>query len=101
MSSWPNRAWVGITVSERQPGLKRGWPVREGSRLRGFHRCVVHRLLFASLLFHQRAVALIDRPERLFGRDRRADLVVVPRVLGLERLLHPDQKPRMDLSTVG
>src|SRR5207245_334547 len=40
-----------------------------------------------ALLLHQLTAALIQRPECLIGGNGRADLVVVPRVLGLRRLL--------------
>src|SRR6266851_9549182 len=53
------------------------------------------------LLFHERAVALVDGPEGLLGRDGRADLVVVPRVLRLGRLLDLDQIRGVDLAPVG
>src|SRR2546422_9198679 len=78
MRSWPNRAWVGTPkmLMARAPGPPR-------------------------LLLHERAVALVHRPERLLGRNRGAHLVVVPRALGLRRLLHLEQVDRMDLAAVG
>ena len=53
------------------------------------------------LLLHQRAVALVERAEGLLGRDRRADLVVVPRRLRLGRLLDLEQVGGVDLAAVG
>src|SRR5437660_6923081 len=50
---------------------------------------------------HQRALAILQRAERLIGRDRRAHLVIVPGSLRLRRLFHLDQVRRMDLAAVG
>jgi hypothetical protein len=44
------------------------------------------------------AVALVHRTERLIGRDRGANLVVVVRTLGLGRLLDFEQVGRVDLA---
>src|SRR5881296_2050790 len=49
---------------------------------------------------HQLAAALVERTEGLLGRDRRADLVVVPGVLRLRRLLDLNEVGRMDLPAV-
>ena len=53
-----------------------------------------------SLLLHQGAIPLIDRPERLGGGDGGAQLVVVPRRLGLRRLLHLEEVHVVDLAAV-
>src|SRR5438132_6930792 len=53
------------------------------------------------LLLRQRALALVERPERLLGRDGGAHLVVIPRALGLRGLLHLEEIHRMDLAAVG
>src|SRR5204863_1080450 len=53
------------------------------------------------LLLYERTVALVHRPERLLGGNRRADLVVVPRAPGLRRLLHLEEVHGMDLAAVG
>src|SRR4029453_6249301 len=76
MRSWPKRAWggmprIGIIAS---PGPRR------------------------PLLLHEGAVALVQRPERLLGGDGRAQLVVVPRALGLRRLLDLEEIGGVDLS---
>src|SRR5688500_6067304 len=49
---------------------------------------------------HQRTIALLQRPERLLGRNGRADLVQIPRSLRLCWLLHLDQVRGMDLAAV-
>src|SRR5258705_3708057 len=79
MRSWPKRAWggmprIGITAA---PGPRR------------------------PLLLHEGAVALVHRPEGLLGRNGRAQLVVVPRALGLVRLLHLEEIRGVDLPAVG
>src|SRR5689334_22389623 len=50
--------------------------------------------------FDQRAAALLLGSERLVGRDGRADLVVVPRVLRLARLFHFHEVSVVDLAPV-
>src|SRR5438034_10345799 len=79
MRSWPNSACVGTPkiVTPRAPRRPR------------------------PLFLHERAVALVHRPERLLGGDGGADLVVVPRAFGLRRLLHLEQVDGMELATVG
>src|SRR5207245_4059672 len=52
------------------------------------------------LLLDELAPTLVERTKRLLGGNGRADLVVVPRVLRLGRLLHLDQVRRMDLAAV-
>src|SRR6059036_2561741 len=52
------------------------------------------------LFLDELAPSLVEWPERLLGRDGRLDLVVVPRVLRLGRLLHLDEVRRMDLAAV-
>src|SRR5207249_7257816 len=52
------------------------------------------------LLLHELTAPLIQRPERLLSGDSCADLVVVPRVLGLGGLLHLDEIRRMNLAAV-
>ena len=54
----------------------------------------------SSLLLHQLASAVGERAERLLGRNRRADLVVVPRLLRLRRLLDLDEVRRVYLAAV-
>src|SRR5882724_10466085 len=54
----------------------------------------------AKLLFDELAATLIERTERLLGRDRRADLVVVPGILRLRRLLDLDEVRRVNLAAV-
>src|SRR5881628_3060032 len=72
-----------------------GWsPAAQGHA----HVC---RVVAAPRLFlDELAPSLVERPERLLGRDGRLDLVVVPRVLRLGRLLHLDEVRRMDLAAV-
>src|SRR5882672_3353356 len=70
MRSWPNSACVGTP------------------------KISVMRLL------HQGAAALFLGTERLIRRNRGADLVVVPGVLRLRRLLHLEQIRRVDLAPV-
>src|SRR4030095_5472144 len=79
MRSWPNRAWggmprIGIIAARGPP---------------------------RPLLLHEGAVALVQRPERLLGRNGGADLVVVPRPLGLRRLLHLEEIGGVHLAAVG
>src|SRR5690349_1023646 len=90
--SWPNSAWTGMprTVMGSRSGGRPGSDAR--APLPGPP---------SPLLLHQRAVALIDGPERLRGRDRRAQLVVVPRRLGLPRLLDLVEEHVVDLPAVG
>src|SRR6185312_16779156 len=45
---------------------------------------------------HQRALALVERPEGVLSGNRGDDLQVVPRTLRLGRLLHLDQVHVMD-----
>src|SRR3989442_5579807 len=52
------------------------------------------------LLLDELAPTLIERTKSLLGRNGRADLVVIPRVLRLGRLLHLDQVRRVDLAAV-
>src|SRR5262245_60172505 len=52
------------------------------------------------LLFDELASALIERAEGLLRGDRRADLVVVPRVLRLGRLLDLDEVSGVNLADV-
>src|SRR5258706_13835510 len=52
-------------------------------------------------LLDERAAAVGHRPERLVGRDRRTDLVVVVRALRLGRLLHLHEVRVVDLAAVG
>jgi hypothetical protein len=52
------------------------------------------------LLLHQRAVTLVERTERLVGRDRRTQLVVIVRALGLARRLDLEEVGRMQGATV-
>src|SRR5664279_3331523 len=113
ISSWPNRAWVGtpkISVTGRARGCggferrlraaqPAGYPSRRWATWAWPQQRAVTDILFLPL-FHQRAVAILQRPERLVGRDRRADLVVVPRALRFRRLLDFDQVRRMDLAAV-
>src|SRR5438034_9882766 len=54
----------------------------------------------ATLFLDELAPALIERPERLLGGNGRADFVVIPRVLGLGRLLDLDEICGMDLAAV-
>src|SRR5467141_1548856 len=77
ISSCPNSAWVGI------PKISVIVSPRE-----------------AISLLHQRAPPFVQRPERLFRRNGRADLVVVVGALGLRRLLHLDKISGMKLSAV-
>src|SRR5688572_21792811 len=77
MSSCPIIAWIG-TPNMPGPGPAAG-----------------------ALLLHERAVALVHRPERLLGGNDGALLVVVPRALRLRRLLHLEQVRGMHLSPVG
>src|SRR5438067_1370258 len=51
--------------------------------------------------FDQRAAALLLRTEGFFGRDGGEDVVVVPRSLGLGRLLYLDEISVVDLAAVG
>src|SRR6188474_1315190 len=79
MSSWPKRAWggmpsIGIIAA---PGPRR------------------------PLLLHEGAVPLVHRPEGLLGRNGGAQLVVVPRALGLVGLLHLEEIGGVDLPAVG
>src|SRR5687768_1985279 len=71
--SCPNRAWVGTPNISVMP-------------------------LF---LLYEGATAVFFRPKGLVGRDGGADLVVVPRVLGLGRLLHLDEVRVVQLASVG
>src|SRR5271166_3975267 len=50
---------------------------------------------------HQRASALVQRPERLVDGDGRQELVVVPRPLRLFGLLHLEQIHVMGLAAIG
>src|SRR5262249_8866962 len=52
------------------------------------------------LLFHELATTLVERTECLLRGDRRADLVVIPGVLGLGRLLDLDEIRGMNLAPV-
>src|SRR5262249_60596224 len=52
-------------------------------------------------LLHERTVALVQRPEGLLRRNGRAQLVVVPRALGLCGLLDLEEIGGMDLAAVG
>src|SRR5438094_6801637 len=52
------------------------------------------------LLLDELAPTLIEWTKSLLGRNGRADLVVIPRVLRLGRLLHLDQVRRVDLAAV-
>src|SRR5262245_14573603 len=93
---WPVLGAAWALVSERLPGLKRGWPVPGAAWLRSARS----RPPGFSLLLHERAVTLVEGAEGLLGGDGRADLVVVPGVLGLRRLLDLDQVGRVDLAAV-
>src|SRR5215475_4088477 len=53
------------------------------------------------LLLHERTVALVQRPEGLLRRNGRAQLVVVPRALGLRGLLHLEEVGGVNLAAVG
>src|SRR5215813_9185421 len=50
---------------------------------------------------HQRALAGLERLGRVFRRNRRDQLVIVPRTLRLLRLLHLEQIGRNDAAAVG
>src|SRR5262245_13562030 len=52
------------------------------------------------MLLDERALAFIERAERLIRGDRGAELVVVPRTLALLRFLHLEQIHVMDLAPV-
>src|SRR5215510_16348571 len=54
----------------------------------------------ASLFLDELTSALIKRAERLIGGNSRADLVVIPRVLRLRRLLHFNEVRGMNLAPV-
>src|SRR5262245_65988670 len=54
----------------------------------------------ASLFLDELTSALIKRAERLIGGNSRADLVVIPRVLRLRRLLDLDEVRGMNLAPV-
>src|SRR5258706_13247907 len=88
--SWPNRACggmpkiIGESPSPHPAFSPKGrgsfdFPLPVAGRGQGEGEC--------RLLLHQGAVALVDGPERLLGGGGRARLVVVPRPLGLGRLL--------------
>src|SRR5258706_14750568 len=102
--SWPNRACGGMPkiIGESPsppPALSpkgRGcfdFPLPVAGRGQGEGEC--------RLLLHQGAVALVDGPERLLGGGGRARLVVVPRPLGLGRLLDLEQVHGVQLAAVG
>src|SRR5919112_1301846 len=55
--------------------------------------------VFRSAL-HERAASLVERAERLLGRDGGPQLVIVPRTLGLLRLLHLEQIHRVNVPAV-
>src|ERR1700694_3431027 len=56
----------------------------------------------ATLLFlDQRTLAFAERPRGLLRRDRRDQLVVIPRIFGFLGLLHLKQIGRKHLATVG
>src|SRR4029453_13860564 len=95
MRSCPNSAWAGMpnTVVISDPSL----PAEEWAGPIG---PPPPRGRAPSLLLHQGAIPLVDRPERLGGGDRGAQLVVVPRRLGLRRLLHLEEVHVVDLAPV-
>src|SRR5437868_2842547 len=89
--SWPKSAWVGmpkIVIGQRceipfaiaaRPAAGRSW---------------------ADSSLDERTLSVLQRPERLLGRNRRTDLVIVPGRLGVRGLLHLHQVRRMDLAPV-
>src|SRR6188768_409311 len=97
--SWPNSACVGTpkisVMAWRRAGYGRADAAVPAAPLtfrssRGNARC----------LFHQRAFPVLERTECLLGRDRRLDLVVVPRCLRLGGLLDLHEIRRVDLAAV-
>src|SRR6187200_2278828 len=79
MRSWPKRACGGMPRS--------GIIAAAGPR--------------RPLLLHERTVALVQRSEGLLRRNGRAQLVVVPRRLGLRGFLHLEEVGGVDLAAVG
>src|SRR5262249_10610808 len=78
--SWLNSAWVGtpkISVMRKRGGA---------GRLKSLY---------------ERTIAILQRPERLIGGNRRAGLVQIPFALRFGRLLHLEEIRRMDLAAVG
>src|SRR3972149_1855124 len=93
ISSWPKRAWAGIPSSVDIGG--------RGEAAAGGGGGVAPPPPAPPPLLAPRAIALGDGPEGLVGRDGGADLVVVPGVLGLGRLLDLEQVGGVDLPAVG
>src|ERR1700731_107704 len=67
---------------------KSGRPDLRGERPKALHR-------------DQRAMAVLERPERLVGRNGGQQLVEVARILRFRRRLHLEQIGRVDLAAVG
>src|SRR5688572_22214603 len=87
MRSWPNSAWGVMPRSSNM--AESGW---------GGAPCPSPKRL---ALLHERAIALVDGTEGLRGRDGRAELIVVPRLLGLLGLLHLEEVHVVHLAAVG
>src|SRR5215510_6460324 len=114
MRSWPKRAWVGMPSTldiTREPLAPSGGEDRvRGPLPRTPAPSHPHPTLSlpsggrgdgaVMLLLHQRALALIERPECLIGGNGRADLVVVPRRFRFRGLLHLHEVGGMDLAPV-
>src|SRR5580765_1688361 len=95
MRSCPNSACAGMPNTV----IGEAWPL-PAARWGGPLRPLPPRGRAPGLLLHQGAIPLIDRPERLGGGNGRAQLVVVPRRLGLRRLLHLEEVHVVDLAPV-
>src|SRR4029453_10450977 len=82
----------------RRPSNGSSYPSRRADI--ALERCRQPARLITRPSFHQRALSILQRPERLIRRDRRAHLVVVPWTLGFGWLLHLDEVRRVDLAAV-
>src|SRR4029079_3806651 len=101
ISSWPNNACMALAYESgrREEGRETSVPFREVTPRPSRQNRPSSRTPPVGS-FHQRAAAVLERAERLVGRDRREDLVIVPRRLRLRRCLHLDQVARMYLAAV-
>src|ERR1700756_5352503 len=67
----------------------------------GSRACAPAGMSYTNLLFHQRTLALRQRLGRIFRRDGRDQLVIVPWPLRFFGLLHLEQVGRDDMAAVG
>src|SRR5262249_51639088 len=112
MRSWPKRAWVGMPSTldiTREPLAPSGGEDRvRGPLPRTPAPSHPHPTLSlpsggrgdgaVMLLLHQRALALIERPECLIGGNGRAGLLVVPQRLRFRGLLFLPRAGRAGLA---